>query len=150
MSVYYNQLLVHLPAMSIFHGLVSIAFEKFKEVLTTCTSKSKPLQHFRPVLESFYAEMTLLGFIGLVFFFIAKFNALGPLSEELFDEEHELNEMFEMVHMVLFLVMMIFLVQIIFQLRIASSLETKWRTLENRAMMVVCFHPHRDKICNMM
>ena len=79
------------------------------------------------------AEMTLLGFIGLVFFFVNKSSVLNNLSEKVFHEEEQLNELFETVHMILFLVMMIFLLQIIIQLKYASVLETDWQNFENRA-----------------
>lgn len=122
-------------AIVTFLVALSIAFEKGKEKLNEAYGKT----HVKPVLESFFAEMTLLGFIGLVFFFISKFNALEPISIKLFGEEEDekLNEMFETVHMVLFMVMMIFLIQVIFQLRIAGALEEKWKTWENRALMTI-------------
>jgi len=109
-----------------FLVVLSISFEHAKERLDESVSET-----MKPVLATFFAEMTLLGFIGLVFFFINKLEMLNGLSETLFGEEEALNEMFEMVHMVLFLVMMIFLTQIVFQLKFATTMEKDWEEYES-------------------
>jgi Ca2+-binding EF-hand superfamily protein len=78
--------------------------------------------------------MTLLGFIGLVFFFVNKSSLLEMISEHIYDpgEERKVEELFETIHMILFLVMMIFLFQIVIQLWHAARLETEWISFENK------------------
>jgi len=116
-------------AIVTFLVTLSVLFEKGKEAILEELN-----ENLHPVLDTFFGEMTLLGFIGLVFFFINKLELLNGISKNVFGEEDTLNELFETVHMILFLVMMIFLVQILLQLKIASVLEKKWSSYEHHLL----------------
>ena len=45
----------------------------------------------RPIVESLFSELTLLGFIGLTLFLVFKMAWLKELSEKLYGEENELT-----------------------------------------------------------
>ena len=105
---------------------ISLAFEKARETLEEATS-----ENMKPILNSIFAELTLLGFIGLVIFIVFQQEAINALSEELFGEEEEIKELSESVHMVLFLVMVIFLAMDISFVKIGGRIEKTWQSWEH-------------------
>tara|TARA_B110000208_G_scaffold183541_1_gene236375 strand:+ start:641 stop:1078 length:438 start_codon:yes stop_codon:yes gene_type:complete len=70
-----------------------------------------------PILKALFAELTLMGFIGLLLFIIAKTPILNLASVQIFGEGDEnatrLQEQFETIHMVIFLVMSVFFFEIV-------------------------------------
>jgi calmodulin len=105
---------------------MSVLFEIGKDLLFESTSKN-----FKPVLTSMFAELTLLGFIGLIMFCLGQAGALKALSEDLFADEPEggelLDEMCEVVHMALFLLMVLFLGMVIIWTKMAQLLQSEWK-----------------------
>lgn len=61
-------------------------------------------RHIRPVLDSLFSELTLLGFIGLIMFLVERTKSLNGFSEHLFGEGDQLDDLVETVHMALFLI----------------------------------------------
>jgi len=61
-------------------------------------------RHIRPVLDSLFSELTLLGFIGLIMFLVERTKSLNGYSEHLFGEGDQLDDLVETVHMALFLI----------------------------------------------
>ena len=61
-------------------------------------------RHIRPVLDSLFSELTLLGFIGLIMFLVERTKSLNGYSEHLFGEGEQLDDLVETVHMALFLI----------------------------------------------
>ena len=129
-----------------FLALVTIIFEKGKEILVERASKS-----LRPVITSLFSELTVLGFLGLVTFLITKTKILPELSVELFcdgdccrvcrmeenpiicvkEKMNQLQELFESIHMSLFMVMVLFIVLGLINLKISTYTYKKWQQWEN-------------------
>eukprot|EP00936_MAST-01D_sp_MAST-1D-sp1_P001148 g1148.t1 len=101
--------------------VISVLFDLGKEKLMEAISKN-----LQPVVTSMFAELTLLGFIGLIMFMVSFTNALSPLSTTLLGEGEAMNELIEKVHMIVFLVMVIFLTLVLLILKHATSLEADW------------------------
>ena len=92
-------------------------------------------ENFKPVLKSLFGELTLLGFIGLSLFLIAKLDIVSKLSQELFDEETAIPEICESVHMALFLVMLIFLSSVILLIESGKQVAKKWHGWERESSL---------------
>jgi len=108
--------------------LVTIIFEAAKEYLLEKTS-----ENMKPVIETLFSEMTVLGFLSLFTFTVSKAGALSTLSlmifeEDLGEEEGEafLEEMFESIHYDLFLVMVLYIMQVLFMIKLGMSAEKEW------------------------
>jgi hypothetical protein len=114
--------------------LLSIGFEQGKDYLYETTSRN-----LRPIVESLFGELTVLGFIGVVMFFVGQSPALASMSMTLFNEEEMLKELIEQVHMLLFIVMVIFLSMVISLLKFASNISKTWKEWEELSLM-----DHRD------
>ncbi|KAH8066319.1 hypothetical protein JL722_754 [Aureococcus anophagefferens] len=106
---------------------ISLAFEFGHEHLLEHTSET-----MRPIVESLFSELTLLGFIGLTLFLVFKMAWLKELSEKLYGEENEITELGEAVHMVLFLIMVIFLAQAVLMAQMGERILSTWKTWEQR------------------
>ena len=76
-----------------------IVFDLGKEALFESTGRN-----VKPVLNSLFGELTLLGFIGLVMFLVERTKSLNGFSEHLFGEGDTLDDLVETVHMALFLI----------------------------------------------
>ena len=70
--------------------LLTVAFEVAKEML----EESVP-EDFEVILEKFFGELTILGFLSMCTFLISKTGTIGKLSEHIFGEEEELLEYIE-------------------------------------------------------
>ena len=104
----------------------------------------------KPIVESLFSELTLLGFIGLTLFLVFKMEWLKDLSKDLYGEENEITELGEAVHMVLFLIMVIFLCQAVLMAQMGERILNKWRTWEQRK--IESFSPEAivevKRLCN--
>eukprot|EP00617_Octactis_speculum_P000193 CAMPEP_0185791896 /NCGR_PEP_ID=MMETSP1174-20130828/158631_1 /TAXON_ID=35687 /ORGANISM="Dictyocha speculum, Strain CCMP1381" /LENGTH=641 /DNA_ID=CAMNT_0028486905 /DNA_START=199 /DNA_END=2124 /DNA_ORIENTATION=+ len=107
----------------------SVLFENLREKLEEATSAS-----LQPVIRSLFAELTLLGFIGLSLFLLDKLEAVHMLSEDLFGEEDTIGETSESVHMALFLVMVIFLGTVLELIRIGTNVSFRWQRWEENIL----------------
>ena len=71
----------------------------------------------KPILKALFAELTLMGFIGLLLFIIGKTPILKIFSGYIFgpgdENADKLTEQFETIHMAIFLVMSVFFVEIV-------------------------------------
>lgn len=88
----------------------------------------------KPILNSLFAELTLLGFIGLLLFLVFRMEAVSELSVELLGEESELQELSEVVHMALFLVMVLFLATDLTLVYFGVQAERTWHDLEEQRL----------------
>ena len=79
-------------------------------------------------MEALFAELTVLGFIGLVAFALVKFGVLEDVGKQ-FDEE-ELPELFETLHMALFATMVIFIIEVVLIIFAAQQNEKMWSVSE--------------------
>lgn len=105
---------------------ISILFDLFKEKVEETISRE-----FKPMLDALFQELTLLGFVGLVFFVINKVDIWHDFVEE--SHVMEVSELFETVHMVIFLNMVVFLCAVVL-LAISGSVRSKsWHQYEMMA-----------------
>ena len=64
--------------------LLTVAFEMMKETLEESVSED-----YEIILEKFFGELTILGFLSMVTFLISKTGTLEKMSEHLFEGEGE-------------------------------------------------------------
>jgi hypothetical protein len=74
---------------------LTVAFETAKEYLEESVSEDQEI-----ILEKFFGELTVLGFLSMLTFFITKTGVIGHISEQVFGNEEELLEYFEYVYAV--------------------------------------------------
>jgi len=79
--------------------LMTILFEKGKDAMIEAADRDT-----RPIIDSLFGEMTVLGFLSLFTFCLAQTGVFPQISVALFGkgEEGELLEIFEFVHYMLF------------------------------------------------
>ena len=106
----------------------SIAFETAQEKLVSNVRSEAP--NLMPVVDSLFAELTLLGFIGLSLFIFDKLELVKGLSEDMFHEEGAIGELCESVHMALFLVMVIFMGNVILLVQFGVKIAGEWESWE--------------------
>ncbi|KAL3940097.1 MAG: hypothetical protein SGARI_001123 [Bacillariaceae sp.] len=106
---------------------MTILFEKGKDALIEAADKDT-----RPIIDSLFAEMTVLGFLSLFTFCLAQTGVFPEISVALFGkgEEGELLEIFEFVHYTLFFIMVFFVVCVLGLVFCAKHMERYWRQLE--------------------
>jgi len=109
--------------------LITIAFEVSKEKIEDSVSKTN-----KPIIESLFGEMTILGFLSVLIFFLMKSGLFEMLSTELFgNEEHEpLVEIVEQVHFALFFIMIIFVIQVLVLAKQGMNTEREWLKMERK------------------
>ena len=85
-----------------------------------------------PIVDSLFAELTVLGFIGLVAFGLGKSGLLEKVGDAVHQEE--LPELFETLHMALFATMVVFIIEVFVMLKAASHQEKQWDEFEGIAL----------------
>lgn len=132
--------IIILSAMIVF----SILFEKGRENIEESTPES-----LKPILDSLFGELTLLGFIGLILFIASKCEAVQIMSMDIFGEEEAINELSEGVHMGLFLVMLIFLATVLLLVQFGTEIVARWQGWEDtvlaEALVRERYHSIHDK-----
>eukprot|EP00941_MAST-03F_sp_MAST-3F-sp1_P004246 g4246.t1 len=88
-----------------------------------------------PLVHVLLSELTLMGGMGLVTFFIGKTGSLKTISQHIFHDDLELNEMLENIHMILFLIIVIFLAEALFLIMLAKRQERHWKTSNNASVV---------------
>jgi len=106
-----------------------ILFDLFTDYLKESSGRT-----VKPVLDSLFSELTLLGFIGLVMFLVERTKSLNGFSEHLFGDGTELDDLVETVHMALFLIMVLFLLESLLLIQVAKRLEREWHKNELESM----------------
>lgn len=89
---------------------ITIAFERAKEAIEEAVDRN-----MKPIIESLFGELTILGFLSLFTFCVTKMGFFEALSVRIFGEEEaeELLELFESVHYALFFVMVLFVLMVL-------------------------------------
>ena len=77
-------------AIALLLILLTVGFEMCKELL----EESVP-EDFEIILEKFFGELTVLGFLSMCTFLVSKTGTLEKISEHVFGEEEELLEYVE-------------------------------------------------------
>lgn len=70
--------------------VLTVAFEVGKETI----EESVP-EDYGVILEKFFGELTILGFLSMVTFLVSQFGVMAQVSELVYGEEEELQEKFE-------------------------------------------------------
>jgi len=109
--------------------LLTIAFEWIKEKVEETADAN-----MKPILESLFGEMTVLGFVSVFSFIVTKLGFFESLSIKVFgeSEREELVEIFEAVHYSLFFVMVFFVLEVLLLVSDAMHAQGLWLEM-NRA-----------------
>ena len=110
--------------------VLTIIFEHAKEHIEHSVDRA-----MKPIIESLFGELTVLGFLSLCTFCITKLGVFEELSVKIFgkNEAEELLEIFESVHFALFLVMVLFVLSVLNLVADGKSTEEEWIELEKSA-----------------
>ena len=84
--------LIVVVVIALFLILATLAFEWMKDTLEESVSEDLEV-----ILEKLFGELTILGFLAMVTFFLTQTGVLQEISEHVFGEEEELIEYFEYV-----------------------------------------------------
>ena len=98
--------------------VLTLLFETAKERL------EERFEKFSIVFDRIWSELTVLGFLALVTFFMVQSNLLQALSSSVFGDEMHLVHLFEQIHFALFFVLMIFLTLALWLLYAAIGAES--------------------------
>jgi len=109
----------------------TLIFEHSKETIVESIKGTEN----EPIVNSIFAELTVLGFLALTCFLLNKFG-LDHISYMVFghaeaDDKTKLSEMLEVVHMVLFMVMSIFIFEALGMLWVAGQESDRWGAIED-------------------
>ena len=132
--------------------LLTILFEVAKEHLEESVSED-----FEVILEKFFGELTVLGFLAMVTFLVSRTGLVQRISEHVFGKEEELVEYIEyvstqrhsnitshpfslivdmehyrVVHFALFFVMISFVIQVVMMLQVAEKQQDRWFEMDER------------------
>jgi len=92
--------------------LITILFEMAKDAILESAS-----EHVRPIVLQMFQELTILGFLSLVVFFMAVTHWLQDLSALAFGPSEEaagyLGELVETTHYIIFLTMILNIIQVV-------------------------------------
>lgn len=112
----------------VFLFLVTILFEEMRESMEEGAS-----HYMRPVIESLFGEMTILGFLSACTFIITRTPFPYKLSQYIFGEHEFLVEIFEAVHFALFFVMVFFVIEVLVLVHESGHTEAQWKSLGRRS-----------------
>jgi Ca2+-binding EF-hand superfamily protein len=104
---------------------LTIGFEHFKEHLEESVPNDMVL-----ILEKLFGELTVLGFLAMVVFFVHQSGTLGHISKAIGQEEHEMAEYVEYVHYTIFFIMVGFVVQVLVLVKEAAETENQWLEMD--------------------
>mmetsp|Transcript_30078 Transcript_30078/g.66603 ORF Transcript_30078/g.66603 Transcript_30078/m.66603 type:complete len:717 (-) Transcript_30078:73-2223(-) len=107
--------------------VITIAFERAKETIEEAVDRN-----LKPIIESLFGELTILGFLSLFTFCVTKMGFFEALSVRIFGEEEaeELLELFESVHYALFFVMVLFVLLVLKLVSDGMKTEEEYHELD--------------------
>lgn len=116
-----------------------IVFEKGKDKAFESVSKS-----MAPILNSLFAELTLLGIINLALYVLEQATILKHISIAIFHDDYHLIHIFHQIHMMLFFVMVLFLLQTCLLIGVAYWAGQEWGKSEilahDRSVLISSFN----------
>jgi len=115
--------------------VLTIIFEKGKHELEHGRTDSQKL-----VINALFGEVTVLGFIALITFFLIKFGLFSYLSQTIYDSPDHALHLFEDVHFGLFFTMMVYLFLVIWMLVVQRLVKDKWYDLEDKTRKFMRSH----------
>lgn len=108
--------------------LLSVIFEKTKHHLEHSVDEHKHI-----ILQALFGELTVLGFIALITFFLMDSGVFTTLSLKLYADADHLLHLFEKVHFGLFFVMILFLLLIGWLIYVQNTAASEWHHLDKKA-----------------
>jgi len=90
-------------------------------------------EHKQIILQALFGELTVLGFIALLTFFLMDSGAFSFLSRRIYGDEDHLLHLFEKVHFGLFFVMVLFLISVSWLIYVQNSASAYWKRLDDKA-----------------
>mmetsp|Transcript_6674 Transcript_6674/g.10943 ORF Transcript_6674/g.10943 Transcript_6674/m.10943 type:complete len:629 (-) Transcript_6674:29-1915(-) len=118
----------HVMVADAVFGIVSllivatIGFEMVEEKFVHHASKN-----MKPFVSALFAELTVLGFLSLIVFVVGQAGVISEISEQMFHEEEELQELIEKVHYLLFSVMVLFMIEALLLFKVGNYTVSVWR-----------------------
>jgi len=109
---------------------LTIMFEELKEFIEETYNKSD----MAPIIESLFAEMTVLGFVSVFTFALTKSGIFGPAANLILgakEGEHELLELFEEVHYGLFFMMLFYVFYVLVIIKEGITTADEWNKNEH-------------------
>ncbi|KAJ1632344.1 hypothetical protein T492DRAFT_31038 [Pavlovales sp. CCMP2436] len=113
--------------MILFLIALTIGFEKIKHQAEHGRAPSEKL-----VVNALFGEVTVLGFIALVTFFMIKSGMFETLSMLVYHDDTHMLHLFEDVHFGLFFTMMLYLALVIWVLIVQQHTKRRWKSLEEQ------------------
>lgn len=108
--------------------VATIGFEVLEEKFVHHASKN-----MKPFVSALFAELTVLGFLSLIVFVVGQAGVISEISENLFHEEEQLQELIEKVHYLLFAVMVLFMMEALFLFKMGNYTVSVWRRFNREA-----------------
>jgi len=108
--------------------VLSVIFEKSKHHLEHHVDEHKHI-----ILQALFGELTVLGFIALITFFLMQTGTFEHFSQRIYGDEQHLLHLFEKVHFGLFFVMLLFLLLIGWLIYVQDQAAQRWHSLDLRA-----------------
>jgi Ca2+-binding EF-hand superfamily protein len=84
------------------------------------------------VVEALFGEVTVLGFIALITFFMIKSGVFETISLIVYHDDSHALHLFEDVHFALFFTMMLYLALVLWVLYVQKRTSAKWKELEEQ------------------
>uniref|UniRef100_A0A7S1VF95 EF-hand domain-containing protein n=1 Tax=Grammatophora oceanica TaxID=210454 RepID=A0A7S1VF95_9STRA len=114
--------------------ILTMMFELGKEYLEEIVEED-----MEPIIEKLFGEMTVLGFLSMVTFFLSEFGFFEWLALKMYhdeEEDEELIEIFEVVHFAIFFIMVFFFLQVVILIRHAMENEKHWQSMDRDLLSV--------------
>ena len=100
---------------------LSLAFEYGHAALKHATPRE-----LHAMLDQMFSELTLLGFIGILLFFVENDGEVEAYSQRVFSDPDTISECAERVHMTLFLIMLMYLWTVVLLVVVGKLIKQKW------------------------
>lgn len=109
--------------------MLSLIFEESKHHI-----EKRADEHKQIILQQLFGELTVLGFIALITFFLMDSGVFTRLSMRIYNDPDHLLHLFEKVHFGLFFVMVFFLLIVSWLIIIQNSAAREWLKLDELGM----------------
>ena len=120
--------------------IATIGFEMIEEKFVHHASKN-----MRPFVSALFAELTVLGFLSLIVFVVGQAGIVSDISEKMFHEEEELQELIEKVHYLLFAVMVLFMIEALLLFKAGNRTVAVWRRFNRECQDESAFQLWKEK-----
>jgi hypothetical protein len=104
---------------------LSVMFEQMKDIVEEWAGADS-----QEIVAQTFAELTVLGFLGLLTFLAVQSDMLSGISDSLFDNEDAVEEILETLHFNLFFVMCFFIGEVVCLIIAGKHNTVRWKLME--------------------